>query len=180
MRLVRVLEIVDAFVEREISLWIGGGWGIDALIGEQTRPHDDLDIAIRAEDEMSALCLLDQMGFRIEEDQDWRPVRVGLRNREGEAIDLHPVSFDESGKGRQDNLEGLPAFGYPPDQLTSAPLDGKAVPCIGPQLQLEFHAGYEPTEKDRKDVMRLCAHFGIPCPPVMGLHQAKPHVPPRR
>ena len=91
------------------------------------------------------------------------PRTVGLRNHEGEAIDLHPVSFDESGIGRQANLEGLPAFEYPSDQLTTGMLDGKAVPCIGPQLR--FHLDYEPTEKDRSDVVRLCEHLEIPNPP---------------
>ncbi|MGH8515394.1 MAG: nucleotidyltransferase domain-containing protein [Gammaproteobacteria bacterium] len=27
-----------------------GGWGIDALLGAQTRPHKDLDLLIRLED----------------------------------------------------------------------------------------------------------------------------------
>ena len=73
MRIERVLEIVDAFAREETPLWIGGGWGIDALVGEQTRPHD-LDIAIPAEEEAKALAFLDGMGFHIEEGQDWRPV----------------------------------------------------------------------------------------------------------
>ena len=29
-----------------IHIWIDGGWSVDALVGEETRPHVDLDIAI--------------------------------------------------------------------------------------------------------------------------------------
>jgi lincosamide nucleotidyltransferase A/C/D/E len=29
-----------------IPIWLDGGWGVDALLGEQTRPHDDLDIVV--------------------------------------------------------------------------------------------------------------------------------------
>src|SRR5919201_6639891 len=28
------------------KVWLDRGWGLDALLGEQTRPHDDLDLAI--------------------------------------------------------------------------------------------------------------------------------------
>jgi lincosamide nucleotidyltransferase A/C/D/E len=33
-----------------IEMWVDGGWGVDALLGEQTRPHKDLDIAIQQKD----------------------------------------------------------------------------------------------------------------------------------
>jgi lincosamide nucleotidyltransferase A/C/D/E len=33
-----------------IEIWVDGGWGVDALLGEQTRPHKDLDIAIQQKD----------------------------------------------------------------------------------------------------------------------------------
>jgi len=29
-----------------IEIWLDGGWGVDALLGEQTRPHEDLDIVV--------------------------------------------------------------------------------------------------------------------------------------
>ena len=34
-------------IEREgISVWIDGGWAVDAILREQTRDHADLDIAL--------------------------------------------------------------------------------------------------------------------------------------
>lgn len=56
--------------------WIAGGWGVDALVGKQTREHRDLDLAIDATCEASALMTLDALGYEIE--TDWRPVRVEL------------------------------------------------------------------------------------------------------
>jgi lincosamide nucleotidyltransferase A/C/D/E len=44
-----VLEILAAL--DGFGVWIGGGWGIDALAGRQTRPHDDLDLMHREEQE---------------------------------------------------------------------------------------------------------------------------------
>lgn len=29
-----------------MRVWLDGGWGVDALLGRQTRPHDDMDIVI--------------------------------------------------------------------------------------------------------------------------------------
>ncbi|MGK5520290.1 nucleotidyltransferase domain-containing protein [Micromonospora sp. URMC 107] len=54
--------------------WIGGGWGVDALVGHQTRAHRDLDLAVAAEHEAAALRALGRLGCVVE--TDWRPVRV--------------------------------------------------------------------------------------------------------
>jgi lincosamide nucleotidyltransferase A/C/D/E len=40
-----------------IPAWVTGGWGVDALLGEQTRPHKDLDILVLVDDE-AHLCEL--------------------------------------------------------------------------------------------------------------------------
>ncbi|MFM7534474.1 MAG: nucleotidyltransferase domain-containing protein [Acidimicrobiales bacterium] len=41
-----------------LDLWVDGGWAVDALLGEQTRPHADLDLAIARADFDAALRLL--------------------------------------------------------------------------------------------------------------------------
>ncbi len=41
-----VVEIVQLLEQNDIEVYIDGGWGIDALLGEQTRKHGDLDIAL--------------------------------------------------------------------------------------------------------------------------------------
>ena len=32
-----VLAILDALGNREVAVWIAGGWAVDALVGEETR-----------------------------------------------------------------------------------------------------------------------------------------------
>jgi Aminoglycoside-2''-adenylyltransferase len=39
-----VLDLVQLFDRHQIDLHIDGGWGVDALLGRQTRTHADLDI----------------------------------------------------------------------------------------------------------------------------------------
>lgn len=36
-------------------MWIGGGWGVDALVGEETREHRDLGLMHRHEQERALL-----------------------------------------------------------------------------------------------------------------------------
>ena len=47
-----VLEILDRLDAVGVEWWIDGGWGVDALLGRETRLHNDLDFAVRAEDIM--------------------------------------------------------------------------------------------------------------------------------
>ncbi len=43
----RTLVAVIGLVEADgIDVWLDGGWGVDALLGHQTREHDDLDLVV--------------------------------------------------------------------------------------------------------------------------------------
>jgi lincosamide nucleotidyltransferase A/C/D/E len=46
MKSTDVIEIYSTLATVGICVGIDGGWGVDALLGRQTRPHKDLDIAI--------------------------------------------------------------------------------------------------------------------------------------
>ena len=43
-----VLTVLDLANRAGARLWIDGGWGVDALLGTQTRDHGDLDVAVEA------------------------------------------------------------------------------------------------------------------------------------
>jgi lincosamide nucleotidyltransferase A/C/D/E len=36
--------LLGRLAEREVNACVGGGWAVDALLGEQTREHADLDL----------------------------------------------------------------------------------------------------------------------------------------
>ena len=42
-----VVEVLKWLSEGEIAVWLNGDWGVDALVGEQTRDHEDLDLIVR-------------------------------------------------------------------------------------------------------------------------------------
>ncbi|MEE6260576.1 nucleotidyltransferase domain-containing protein [Plantactinospora sonchi] len=152
MHAVEVHRVLDALDEAGCPAWIAGGWGVDALVGEQTRPHRDLDLAISADREAAALDALGQLGYLLE--TDWRPVRVEVVAPGRGWVDLHPVVFDESGDGRQAGLDGG-YFDYPRDCLVTGVVAGRQVNCLSVAQQLRFHSGYEPRDVDRADLALL-------------------------
>jgi lincosamide nucleotidyltransferase A/C/D/E len=143
---------------REFDVWIAGGWGIDALLGEQTREHRDLDLLHRREQEPAVVRKLTEAGFI--ETLDWRPVRFVMAN-ERQEIDLHPLRFAADGSAVQESLEADKPFRYPAECFVTGTIGGVTVPCLSAEQQVYFHQGYEPAERDRQDMARLRQAFGI-------------------
>jgi lincosamide nucleotidyltransferase A/C/D/E len=154
-----VLAVTRALEEVGVRHWLGGGWGVDALVGRVTRAHRDLDLAVPAEDLERAVTSLESLGYRPE--TDWRPVRLELAAPGERWVDLHPVVFDARGDGSQAGLDGT-TFAYPAVDLVIGTLEGHALPCLSVALQRAFHSGYPPRPEDRHDLALLDA---LPTPP---------------
>jgi len=158
-----VLAVLDALVGSGVVASVGGGWGVDALLGRVTREHADLDVAVDAAQLGAAEAALERLGLARALDE--RPARVvwGDGRR---AVDLHPVHWDAQGTGRQQGLDGQ-TFVYPPGSTGSSGLiGGRTVRCCSPDLQLAFHAHYEPRPHDRADMAALADAFGLELPPA--------------
>jgi lincosamide nucleotidyltransferase A/C/D/E len=148
----QVLRVVSALQAAGCRVWLGGGWGVDALVGRQTRVHRDLDLAVDAAREHEVLTVLAGLDYVVE--TDWRPVRVELAAPVRRWVDVHPVVFDEHGDGLQAGLDGT-SFRYPRDCFTSGVIAGRAVPCLSAEQQLRFHSGYVPRPQDDADLALL-------------------------
>lgn len=148
----RVLAALDANGHRT---WVAGGWGVDALLGRQTRVHRDLDLAVDVTDVSidHAIDVLYGIGYQIE--TDWRPARIELAGVGQRWVDLHPVAFDKKGTGWQANVGDLPPFRYPPDALVRGFVGGVRVRCLSVEQQLLFHTGYGPRPQDLADLTLL-------------------------
>src|SRR5699024_5631104 len=46
-----VAPVIDYLRDYQGSFWVVGGWAIDLHLGRVTRPHKDVDIAMRADDQ---------------------------------------------------------------------------------------------------------------------------------
>ncbi|MBB5868323.1 lincosamide nucleotidyltransferase A/C/D/E [Allocatelliglobosispora scoriae] len=149
-----VMAVIAALDAEGVRHWVAGGWGVDALVGRQTRPHRDLDLAVDAADEATALRALARLGYSIETDQ--RPARVEVAAAGARWVDLHPVRFNAIGWGRQADLSGG-SFTYPPAAFDAGVLADRAVGCLSASQQLCFRTGYELRDVDRHDITLLTA-----------------------
>ncbi|MFJ8958648.1 nucleotidyltransferase domain-containing protein [Lentzea sp. NPDC102401] len=145
-----ILAALDGFDVR-----VGGGWGVDALVGRQTRPHGDLDLMHREEQEPRILEALAARGFV--ETLSWRPVRFVVTDPGGREIDLHPLRYNEDGSAEQSSLTPGEPFRYPARCFVTGTILGTTVPCLSAEQQLFFHQGYEPRERDLHDLSLLRA-----------------------
>lgn len=154
-----VIKLYKLFQENGIEVWIDGGWGIDSLLGKQTRPHKDLDIAIYHKDKPKLRKLLEEKGYKDVargDTSDWNFV-LGDGGRE---VDVHTFIFDEKGK----NIYGT---AYPKESLSgTGKILGQAINCIPPEWVVKLHAqaSYEPKAKDIQDVNAICDKFGLEPP----------------
>jgi len=57
-----VFAVLGALEAAGCRFWLEGGWGVDALVGHQTRPHRDVDVDVDAECGDAALAALAQLG----------------------------------------------------------------------------------------------------------------------
>ena len=161
-----VHQILDALVAVNIAVWVDGGWGVDALLGEQTRPHADLDVVLDIERLADTQAALAPLGFRLTEDE--LPTRCVLMDGRGRQLDVHPVRFDEHGSGWQAQPSG-PSFEYTAAGLAGqGVIGGRPVRCLSVELQVTTHQAYEPDDNDRHDVRLLCARFGHELPAGYG------------
>jgi lincosamide nucleotidyltransferase A/C/D/E len=156
-----VLEILARLDDAGIEWWIDGGWGVDALLRRQTRPHADLDFAIPAE----ALALLPLVFPEFDHvDEDQWPAAYVLRDAAGRELDFHPLELDDEGNGWQPQADGTRAL-WPREALAArGEIGGREVRCTSPRFQVESHLyqGYD--DVDWAAVVALCEEFGLPLP----------------
>ena len=164
MNAAAVIELDQALRAAGITLWIDGGWGVDALLGWQTRPHADLDIVVQTHDMAAVRRFLAGRGYQDvprDDTHDWNFV---LGDAAGRQVDVHVIWFDHTGAGIYGPIgDGLQ---YPAGCLNGrGTIAGYAVPCITPEVQVRFHTGYAFDADDIHDVLALCEQFGLPVPP---------------
>jgi lincosamide nucleotidyltransferase A/C/D/E len=150
--LTEVLDVLAALSAAGCRFWLEGGWGVDALLGRQTRRHRDLDVDLDSRCEESALAVLTERGYIV--DTDWRPNRIELHAPGRGRVDLHPLLLDEDGSARQAALDG--GFHvFPRSFFVAGTLGGVPVPCVSVTAQRLFRTGYELRGVDVHDLAVL-------------------------
>lgn len=154
-----VIEILDLIEGNGVEVWVHGGWGVDALLGEQTRTHDDLDVIVRVDDVAEMRRVLAEFSFELCEGLP--RANFVLRDQGSCQIDVHPVRFDEDGNGiyRLANGENwaFPAPGF----IGTGRIAGRQIKCLTADVEMLCHStGYEPGQTDFHDMGLLIDRLG--------------------
>ena len=135
------IDLINLAESLGITVFLDGGWGVDALLGRQTREHQDIDLFVEETQAARFIRALHQQGFKER------------------TVDLHLFTYTSDG---EIVFEGET---YPADTFSGEGCIGeKKVSCIPPQAQVAFHTGYVFDENDVKDGLALCYRFHIPVP----------------
>jgi lincosamide nucleotidyltransferase A/C/D/E len=154
-----------------IQVWLTGGWGMDALLGEQTRPHKDLDVIVLFDDLDRLGELLSREGFSLKElwsENRWVSDAQGaetatafvLHDPDGREIDVHALRLDDQGDGVP--VWDSEGFSFKKQDLAGeGVIAGFAVRCLTPEAQVERHTGYELPDQQRGDLELLHKKYSI-------------------
>src|SRR3970282_37948 len=119
---------------------------IDALLGEQRREHDDVDLIASLADMLGLQGCLEGHGYALVDGE--LPTNGVLLDSAGRQGDIHPVVFNERGDGiyRMRNGEDwvFPSWGF---AGRGRVLDLR-VRCLSPEEQVVRHMGSELDEND--------------------------------
>ncbi|MGA7834738.1 MAG: 2'-5' RNA ligase family protein [Acidimicrobiales bacterium] len=169
-----LVRVCDALRSEGLSFWITGGWGIDALVGSQTRRHGDLDIALDSfqENLSKATAVLARLGYGRKTPlggmlwypdahvyEDDRGHRIELVSINWDVLMMARVLFDSTGEPAPTTNDALGRAmpGLVEKCTTTTPIDGVLVPTLTVTAQQLFHLGYPFRSEDwhADDVLSL-------------------------
>jgi len=87
-----VVELMQLFDQHGIEVFVDGGWGVDALLGQQTRSHGDLDVALQHKDVPKLRALLEARGYKDVPRNDTRDCNFVMGDDKVHEVDFHSSS----------------------------------------------------------------------------------------
>ena len=147
----RVLELLALLDGADLNVWVDGGWGVDALVGQQTREHEDLDLGVVRPHLDAVIDVLSGVGYSLT-DARFVQVTVQLAHTKGHRVDLHPSTPVPGGGTEQTGFDGNTYYIPPPAE---GRIGGRVVRCMSLSTQFHTHKGYELRPKDHHDLRLL-------------------------
>jgi lincosamide nucleotidyltransferase A/C/D/E len=123
-----VIRLLDRLERQGFSIWLDGGWGADALLQEQTRAHDDLDLIVRLDEVARLQQELEQHGYYLAGGE--APLSFEMVDSDGRQIDIHPVVFDGDGDGIYRMNDGKNRRYLAAEFAGSGAIAGRTVRCL--------------------------------------------------
>ncbi|MGI8986623.1 MAG: nucleotidyltransferase domain-containing protein [Nocardioidaceae bacterium] len=153
-----VVDLYSDLVANGVEACVVGGWGVDALVGSQTRQHKDLDLLLADREAEAFWHVMRRRGYRVEvlwQENLWldgRPtafVAADCRRRE---VDVHVFRTDARGPTPLWHAERTLAS----DALSARGLiAGVSVRCMTVEMQIKAHSDYELPQSHQQDLALL-------------------------
>ena len=151
---------LNLFDELGIKVWIDGGWGVDALLGECTRNHQDLDIIISWKDSAILTEALLARGFVDIHTDDHKDRNFVMGHQSHGRIDFHVIELTKDGSAvygpgeidwviTESELKAIGSIG------------GRQVRCLSVDYQVRSHSGYTLQDTDFADLRALHEKYGV-------------------
>jgi lincosamide nucleotidyltransferase A/C/D/E len=159
-----VVRLLDLVQSAGVTVWLDGGWGVDALLEQQTREHDDLDLVV----ELAAVPRLTEtlVGAGYGQVAGEAPRSFVLVDPQGRQVDVHPVVFDDARGGGVYQMDDGREWVYPASGFTGrGRVAGRRLRCLSAEEQVRVHDGYELTDKDYRELYLLHKRFAVELPP---------------
>jgi lincosamide nucleotidyltransferase A/C/D/E len=161
----QAVELCESLEAAGVRYWVIGGWGVDALLGRETRPHKDLDILAMRDDLAKLRGMLESQRLTVTkvwkesrwiEDlgEPW-PTAFVADDSVGRAVDVHLISVLPDGTFVQHYDNPWP---FPEPFNAAGIIAGRTVPCVSVDAQLKMHVGYTLPGEQLIDLELLRGH----------------------
>lgn len=150
-----------------VHYWVMGGWGVDALLSRETRPHKDLDILASLADLPRLRTLFDDRGFAIErvweeslwlgDEPDRWPSAFVVADAEARALDVHIIELQSDGAIIQHYNNHWPLPHSITGLIARGVIAGEPITCVSTATQIAMHSGYALPEAHLRDLALLRA-----------------------
>ena len=169
-----LLRVCRALSNQQLSYWVGGGWGLDILVGCETRRHGDLDFVLaNFKVDMPVVALvLAELGYQRKIPLGgtmWFPDAEVYGDDHGHHIEIMNINWKllataSSLLGPRSTPD--PAIANHSEQPTeillakctsTGEIDGVSLPILSAAAQQLFHLGYERRNEDwhAENIFRL-------------------------
>ena len=89
--------IIGLSADAGIGVYLDGGWGVDALVGRETRAHNDIDLFVQRGDYQRFVDLIADEGFSEVAASFTTEDHTVWQDEAGRIVDLHCFDFAENG-----------------------------------------------------------------------------------
>ena len=92
-----VCEILEMLSEASVKVFLDGGWGVYALIGRETRTHNDIDLFVEKKDYCITISVITGKGYREVIMDYTTDSHTVWKDDNGRIIDMHCFEYVEDG-----------------------------------------------------------------------------------